>query len=98
MNAEETAKRVYEWCTQEARGTSSARTLAEIYVCTYMDKVRLMRFADLKALDESQRDWALTLIREYSEGKFHTTYDRAMELADLYSLHPDHEQGEQVEA
>lgn len=97
MNAEEAATRIYEWCTGEGKATSSARTLAEIYVSTYMDKVRLMRFADLKTLDDSQREWALTLIQGYSEGIYHATYDRAMELADLYSLHPDHEQGEQVE-
>lgn len=97
MNAEEAARYTYDWCTKEARGTSSARTLAEIYVSTYMDKIRLIRFTDLRALDDPQREWALTLIREYSEGKFHATYDRAMELVDLYSLHPDHEQGEQVE-
>lgn len=97
MNVEEAATRIYEWCSGEGKKTRSAHTLAELYVSTYMDKVRLLRFADLKALDDPQREWALILIKGYSEGKYHATYDRAMELADLYSLHPDHEQGEQVE-
>ncbi|PWV61110.1 hypothetical protein [Plasticicumulans acidivorans] len=79
---------VYEWCTHEARGTHSARALAQIYASCYLSDTPLLNFADLKALDETRLNWALMLIRAYVEGDFTAPWPRAVALCALYDLMP----------
>lgn len=78
---------VYRWCTGEARGSHSARTLAAVYASTYLDETRLWRLSDLRVLDDERLEWALTLIRGYVEGRLHIPWARAVALAALYDLH-----------
>ncbi len=42
----EAEKLVYEWCTCESRGTTSARALATVYASSYLDHVPLLRFME----------------------------------------------------
>ena len=65
----EAEKLVYDWCTRVSRGTTSARALAAIYASAYMDHVPLLRFMDLRTLDDVRLEWALSLIEGYVEGE-----------------------------
>ncbi len=84
----EAERRAYRWCTGEARGSLSARALAAVYASTYLDGAQLLRFADLRVLDDERLDWALTLIRGYVEGQLEIPWARAVALAALYELYP----------
>ena len=88
MSAAEAERRTYHWCTGEGRGSHSARALAAVYASTYLDGARLLRFADLRALDDEHLGWALTLIRAYVEGALSVPWARAVALAALYELYP----------
>ena len=88
-NVTEVERLVYNWCTSESRGTDSARALATIYASTYLDGARLLRFADLRALDDIRLKWALTLIQGYVEGTVRVPWPRAVALVALYDLIPD---------
>ncbi len=79
----------YAWCTGEARGTPSARALAAVYASTYMDGARLLRFTDLRALDDTRLQWAMTLIKAYVEDGIVVPWPRAVALVALYDLIPD---------
>lgn len=78
----------YRWCTGEARGSPSARALAAVYASAYLDGARLLRFADLRVLDDERLEWALALIRGYVEGALDVPWARAVALAALYELYP----------
>ena len=78
----------YRWCTKEARGTHSARTLAAVYASIYLDQACLLRFADLRVLDDTRLEWAMTLIRAYVEGAVSVPWDKVVALTALYDLHP----------
>lgn len=84
----EVERRAYRWCTGEARGSHSARALAAVYASTYLDGARLLRFADLKVLDDERLEWALALIRGYVAGGLRVPWARAVALAALYELYP----------
>lgn len=84
----EAERHAYRWCTGEARGSHSARALAAVYASTYLDGARLLRFADLKVLDDERLEWALALIRGYVEGGLEVPWARAVALAALYELYP----------
>lgn len=86
--AAEVEQCVYHWCTREARGTHSARALAAIYASLHLDGSRLLRFADLRALDDVRLEWALTLMRGYVEGSLTVPWARAVALVSLYELYP----------
>jgi hypothetical protein len=81
-------RHAYRWCTGEARGSHSARALAAVYASTYLNGARLLRFADLKVLDDERLEWALALIRGYVEGGMEVPWARAVALAALYELYP----------
>lgn len=87
LTPDQAERRIYQWCTGEARGSLSARTLAAVYASTYLDNARLWHLADLKVLDDERLEWALTLIRGYVEGRLHIPWARAIALASLYDLH-----------
>ena len=80
---------VYAWCTREARGTPSARALAAVYASTYMDGSRLLRFTELRTLDDTRLQWAITLIRGYVQHNIVVPWARAVALVALYDLMPD---------
>jgi hypothetical protein len=80
---------IYRWCTSEARGSHSAQALAAIYASTYMDGARLLRFADLRALDDERLEWAVTLLRGYVQGAVKVPWARAVALVALYELYPN---------
>jgi hypothetical protein len=84
----EAEKLVYDWCTRVSRGTTSARALAAIYASAYMDHVPLLRFMDLRTLDDVRLEWALSLIEGYVEGKLQISWPRAVALVALYDLIP----------
>ncbi len=84
---------VYEWCTQKAKGSSSAHTLALIYVNTYMDTAHLLRLSELRALETPQREWAMALIQGYVEGWFSAPRGRALELMEWYGMSYDQNEG-----
>lgn len=84
----ETERLVYHWCTREARNTPSATALAAIYASTYMEDARLLRFLDLRALDDIRLEWAISLIRAYVEGRLEVPWPRAVALVALYELFP----------
>ena len=80
---------VYRWCTGEARGSHSARALAAVYAGTYMDQARMLRFTDLRVLDDTRFEWAMILIRGYVEGTLAVPWPRAVALVALYDLIPE---------
>lgn len=88
-DATELERLVYDWCTSESRGTDSARALAAVYASTYMDELRLLRFADLRALDDIRLKWALAMIQGYVEGRVMVPWPKAVALVALYDLFPD---------
>ena len=88
IDANEAEKRIYNWCTSESRGTASARALAAIYASTYMDQMPLLRFIDLRTLDDIRLEWAMALIQGYVEGKVTVPWPRAVALVALYDLLP----------
>ena len=88
---------VYHWCTQAARGTPSARALAAVYASTYMDSLALVRFSDLKALDDTRMEWALSLMRAHITGTLQVPWARAVALVALYDLLPQESEPEVVE-
>jgi len=49
----------------------------------------LLRFADLRVLDDKRLEWAITLIRAYVEGVIQVPWARAMTLVALYELYSD---------
>jgi hypothetical protein len=79
---------VYDWCTCESRGTGSARALAAIYASTYLDETPLLRFGELRTLDDVRLEWALALIQGYVEGSVRIPWPRAVALVALYDLLP----------
>lgn len=83
---------IYQWCTSEARGTHSAQALAAVYASTYMDGDRLLRFADLRSLDDERLEWALALLRGYVQGSVKVPWNRVIALIALYDLYPEPEQ------
>lgn len=88
VHSKDTEKMVYRWCTREARGTPSAKALAAIYASTYMEDARLLRFTDLRALDDTRLEWAIDLITGYVEGQIEVPWPRAVTLVALYELLP----------
>jgi hypothetical protein len=80
---------IYAWCTREARGSPSARALAAVYASTYLDSARLLRFTDLRVLDDTRLQWAITLIKGYVEQAIVVPWARAVALVALYDLIPD---------
>lgn len=82
----EAEQNIYRWCTGEARGSLSAQTLAKIYVSICLDQVRLIRFSDLRVLDDIRLEWALTLMRAYVEGAVTVPWDKVIDLMTLYDL------------
>lgn len=88
IDPREAERLVYHWCTREARSTPSARALAAIYASTYMEDARLLRFTDLRSLDDTRLNWALTLVRGYVEGDLEVPWPRAVALVALYELLP----------
>lgn len=92
VNAVEAEQLVYCWCTGEARGTHSAQALAAVYASTYNDDARILRFADLRSLDDIRLDWALALIRGYVEGDLHIPWARVVALSALYEIYPTDDQ------
>lgn len=98
MDPREVERLVYVWCTQEARGTPSARALAAVYASTYMDNARLLHFQDLRALDDTRMAWALALIRGYVEGALRVPWARAVALVALYDLIPPESESEPAPA
>ena len=88
-DATDVEKLVYDWCTNESRGTASARALAAVYASTYMDGSRLLRFADLRVLDDIRLAWAIAMIKGYVEGTISVPWPRAVALVALYDLIPD---------
>ena len=88
-NCVDVEQQIYRWCTSEARGTHSAQALAAVYASTYVDGARLLRFADLRALDEERLEWALALLRGYVQGAIKVPWTRAIALIALYELYPD---------
>ncbi len=88
VSAVEAEQLVYRWCTGEARGTHSAQALAAVYASTYIDDARILRFADLRSLDDTRLEWALALIRGYVEGDVQVPWSRALALVALYELYP----------
>lgn len=86
IDPREAEKLVYEWCTRESRGAPSARALAAIYASSYLEHMPLLRFMELRALDDVRLEWALALIRGYVEGKVNVPWPRAVALAALYDL------------
>jgi hypothetical protein len=90
-NGVEVEQLIYRWCTSEARGTHSAQALAAIYASTYMDGARLLRLADLRALDDIRLEWALTLLRAYVQGNIKVPWARAVALIALYDLYHEDE-------
>ena len=88
IDPREAEKLVYDWCTCESRGTTSARALAAIYASAYLDHVPLLRFMDLRTLDDIRLEWAMTLIQGYVEGKLNIPWPRAVALMALYDLIP----------
>ncbi|MCB1715432.1 MAG: hypothetical protein KDK04_22230 [Candidatus Competibacteraceae bacterium] len=91
QRAAEAERCAYRWCTAEARGSLSARTLATVYASIHLDQARLLRFADLRVLDDKRLEWALTLIRGYVEGAIRVPWARAVALAALYDLYSDND-------
>ncbi len=89
LDAAAVERLVYAWCTGEARGSPSARALAAIYASSHMDEARLLRFSDLRALDETRLSWALAMIRAHAEGVLAVPWPRAVALAALYELFDD---------
>ncbi len=85
---------VYNWCTAEARGTPSARALAAIYASSYLEDAPLLRFADLRSLDDTRFGWAMSLIKGYVEGRVKVPWARAVALVALYDLIPAEEHKE----
>lgn len=88
IDPKEAEKLVYNWCTCESRGTTSARALAAIYASAYLDHVPLLRFMDLRTLDDIRLEWAIALIQGYVEGKLNIPWPRAVALVALYDLIP----------
>ena len=86
--AAEAEQCAYRWCTKEARGSHSARTLAAVYASIYLDEAYLLRFADLRVLDDTRFEWAMTLIRGYVEGAISVPWDKVVALTALYDLYP----------
>lgn len=86
INPCEAEQLVYSWCTGESRGTRSARALAAIYASTHMDQVPLVRFIDLRTLDDTRLEWAMALIQGYVEGTLVVPLPRAVALVALYDL------------
>ena len=91
VRAAEAEQCAYRWCTKEARGSHSARTLAAVYASIYMDQACLLRFADLRVLDDTRFEWAMTLIRGYVEGAINVPWDKVVALSALYDLYPPSE-------
>ena len=87
---------VYNWCTRDARGSPSAQALAAVYASTYMNSARLLRFSNLRALDDTRLEWALALIRGYVEGSLTVPWPRAVALVALYELFPTEEPDLQI--
>ena len=85
----EVERQVYRWCTCEARGTHSARTLAAIYAGIYMEEARLFCLQDFKSLDDTRLEWAISLLRGYTEGRLSVPWSRAVALLALYELVPE---------
>lgn len=79
---------VYDWCICESRGTRSARVLAAIYVSIYLDETPLLRFGELRTLDDVRLEWALALIQGYVEGRVRIPWPRAVALVAIYDLLP----------
>jgi len=91
LRAADAERSAYRWCTAEARGSPSARTLAAVYASVYLDRARLLRFVDLRVLDDERLDWALTLIRGYAENAVRVPWARAVALAALYDLYDEND-------
>jgi hypothetical protein len=91
LKAAEAERCAYRWCTAEARGSLSARTLAAVYASVYLDRARLLCFADLRVLDDERLEWAITLMRAYAEGALQVPWARAIALAALYDLYTDYD-------
>ena len=89
LSGAEAERLVYQWCTSEARGTLSAQALAAVYASTYMDGARLLRFVDLKTLDDERLEWAIALLKGYVDGHIDVPWSRAMALMALYELYPN---------
>jgi hypothetical protein len=53
-----------------------------------MDHVPLLRFMDLRTLDDVRLEWALSLIEGYVEGELQISWPRAIALVALYDLIP----------
>jgi hypothetical protein len=51
-----------------------------------MDQVTLLRFSDLRTLDDIRLEWAIALIQGYVEGKLRVPLSRALALVALYDL------------
>ena len=98
IDAAEAESLVYDWCTSEARGSPSAAALAAVYASTYMDGARLLRFCNLRTLDDTRLEWALALIHGYVEGGLQVPWARAVALVALYELFPSEEPNVQLES
>lgn len=88
---------VYDWCTREARGSPSGRALAAVYASIYVDGVPLVRFRELRALDDTRMQWAVAMIRGYVEGTLQVPWARAVALVALYDLMPTEPESEEME-
>ena len=88
IDPSEAERLVYDWCTCKSRGTNSARALASIYASTYLEQTPLLRFIDLRTLDDIRFEWAMALIQGYVEGKLRIPWPRAVALVALYDLIP----------
>jgi hypothetical protein len=88
ISPSEAERLVYDWCTYHSRGTTSARALAAVYASTYMDYTPLLRFTDLRTLDDVRFEWAIALLRGYVEGRLKVPWPRAVALVALYDLIP----------
>lgn len=86
IDPHEAEQLVYNWCIKESRGSRSARALAAIYASMYMDQVPMLRFIDLRTLDDIRLRWAIALIQGYVEGKLRVPLPRALALVALYDL------------
>lgn len=89
VDSSQVERLVYNWCTNESRGSDAARALAAVYASIYMDQMSLLRFEDMRSLDNTRLEWALALIKGYVEGTVKVPWPRAVALVALYDLIPE---------
>lgn len=87
--AEQIEAKVFKWCTQDLKFTSSATALAKVYVSCgcgcVRDHITYFNFHDLRCLDRTRLGWAAILLTAAAAG-WRTPDAGVRELIDRYGL------------